>query len=536
MRKMFKILAIGSLALFGATACADLEVANLNDPDAGLALSSAGDVESLIVGSFNTWWSGHTSYGGPGAFMSNQTFQHNAPWSNFGMEQYGRLPRVGIVNDVADSYYNYFTRTWYYSYRALAAVSDGLRSLDDPDIADELGPAAVSNLRAFGKFVQGISHGTVALLYDRGFVVDENTDLTQPQEPVEYTALMDASLAYLDEAASLAGSASEIPTDWTAMVMSPAELGRLAKSYKARYRAQVARTASERAAVNWSAVIADVDAGLQATLTQNMDWDSGWYYSLVDYGTWPSWSQISYWMYGMADQSGNYQEWLSLPLGDKSYRFADGRDVFIVTPDTRFPQGATFADQDANPGAHYRITPASEQGNTWKKPERGVWRWSWYKNGFTSWLDYGWNAVFDQPHFTLAELRLLKAEALYRTGDMAGAAAIVNETRTLYGLNATDAGGANTSCVPKLPNGQCGDLLEMLKWEKRHETQWTGIAGGNWWFDGRGWGDLWKDTPTQFPVPCKELQVLQMLPCNTYGGPGGEGGAPMSTYAFPFEG
>jgi hypothetical protein len=103
-------------------------------------------------------------------------------------------------------------------------------------------------------------------------------------------------------------------------------------------------------------------------------------------------------------------------------------------------------------------------------------------------------------------------------------------------LNATDAAGTNTSCVPKMPNGQCGDLWEMLKWEKRHEAQWTGVAGANWWFDGRGWGDLWKDTPVQFPVPCKELQVLQMLPCTNFGGPGGESGAPMSSYAFPFEG
>jgi hypothetical protein len=241
-------------------------------------------------------------------------------------------------------------------------------------------------------------------------------------------------------------------------------------------------------------------------------------------------------MYGMADQSGDYQDWLALPLGDRSYQFADGEDVLIVTPDLRFPQGTTVAEQLLADGMHYRITPPDEQGNTWKKPERGVWRWSWYKNGFNSWLGYSWDAIFDQPHFALADSRLLKAEGLYRKGDMAGAAAIVNETRTLYGLNATNAAGANTSCVPKLPNGQCGDLWEMLKWEKRHEAQWLGVAGANWWFDGRGWGDLWKDTPVQFPVPCKELQVLQMLPCTNFGGPGGESGAPMSSYAFPFEG
>jgi len=68
------------------------------------------------------------------------------------------------------------------------------------------------------------------------------------------------------------------------------------------------------------------------------------------------------------------------------------------------------------------------------------------------------------------------------------------------------------------------------------ETAHSGIAGVGWWYDSRGWGDLWFETPLQLPIPCKELQVLQILPCNTYGGPGGEGGAAMSTYAWPNEG
>ena len=140
------------------------------------------------------------------------------------------------------------------------------------------------------------------------------------------------------------------------------------------------------------------------------------------------------------------------------------------------------------------------------------------------------------PEITLVEMRLLKAEGLYRSGNRAGAAAIVNETRVPAGLNATDGAGTNTSCVPRLPDGSCGDLWEMLKWEKRMETVWTGVAGVGWYFDGRGWGDLWKDTPLQFPIPCREIQILQMMPCNTYGGPGGEMGSPGSTYHFPGEG
>lgn len=145
-------------------------------------------------------------------------------------------------------------------------------------------------------------------------------------------------------------------------------------------------------------------------------------------------------------------------------------------------------------------------------------------------------ARFSQPEITLAEMRLLKAEGLYRRGDLAGAAAIVHETRVVAGLNPTDAFGSNTSCVPRLPDGSCGGLWEMLKWEKRLEVVWTGLAGANWWFDGRGWGDLWKDSPLHYPVPCEELTILQMLPCNSYGGPGGPMASPGSTYQYTGEG
>jgi len=103
-------------------------------------------------------------------------------------------------------------------------------------------------------------------------------------------------------------------------------------------------------------------------------------------------------------------------------------------------------------------------------------------------------------------------------------------------LNSTDVNGTNTSCVPRLPNGQCGDLWEMLKWEKRHETVWTGVAHANWFLDGRGWGDLYKGTPLHYGIPCREVQVLQLGACIDYGGTGGEFGAPGSTYQYPFEG
>jgi hypothetical protein len=163
------------------------------------------------------------------------------------------------------------------------------------------------------------------------------------------------------------------------------------------------------------------------------------------------------------------------------------------------------------------VNGVAETGNTWARPDRGTWRWSWYKH--TRGSEY-WSQVrvLDQPEIRVEEMSLLKAEALFHRNDREGAAAIINQTRVAAGLDPTDADGTNTSCVPKLPDGTCGGLFEMLKWEKRLENTFKGPLGNLWYFDGRGWGDLWRGTFLHLPIPCGEAQVLGLLPCQHFWG------------------
>ena len=531
MRNAIRTLAVGAALLFGAGACANLDVVNPNNADAARALATPGDVESLIAGSYNTWFSGTYSSNGPGSFLSVQSFQHTAPWANFGMEYYGRLPRQPIVNDVADSFYGYFTRPWYYSYRAIAAISDGLRSMEDPDIASTLGAANVLRDQAYSYFVMGMAHATLAVVYDQAFIIDETTDLTQPQEAVSYNDVMAAAMGYFDKAISLCGQGSfTLPNSWMSADVSNTDLAKIAHSEKARYRAAVARNPTERKAVDWNAVMTDAAAGVTSDFAPLIDYDSGWFIGPIYYAR-SGWGEVPYWVYGMADQSGNFQTWLAQAIPDKTPNPTTG-PILIVTPDLRLPQGSTIEDQQANPG-RYVYNPKDIAG-VWARPDRGTWRWSYYR--VDRYLDYIHTLSDYVPEVPAVEMDLLRAEGLYYKGDMAGAAAIINQTRTAAGLNATDAGGTNTSCVPKLPDGSCGSLWEMLKWEKRMEIQFQGLFAAPWYFDSRGWGDLWKDTPLQFPVPCNELQVLQILPCYAFGGSGGEMGAPTSTYHYNGEG
>lgn len=542
MKRTLKHLVVGSLLIFGAAACADLDVVNPNAADASRALSTPGDVLSLIGGAYNSWFSGNYAYAGPGMLLSNAAFQHNAPWANSGMEKYGRLPRVGFINSISDGDYSNATRPWFYSYRAIAAAADGLKSLDNPDIADELTADELGSARAFGKFVQGMAHATVAVLFQEGFVVDETTDLLEAQESIPHDELMAVAMGYFDQAISLSSGASwTLEESWMKAALSGPELARVAHSMKARYQAADARTPAERAALNWSGIVADIDAGISSDFVAYYDDYGGWSWDAGGYGTYYGWSQAAYFIWGMADQGGDYQTWNSTALDSKSHTI-DGNEILIVTPDLRFPQGATVAEQRESQSAYarygdkpyFRVNYESESGGTWARPDRGKWRWSWYKHN--RYEGYWMLEDFNIKEILMVEMDLLRAEARYRQGDMGGAAAIINVTRTAAGLDATNAAGANADCVPKLPNGSCGDLWEMLKWEKRIETAFTGPFAVGFFFDSRGWGDLWKDTWVELAIPCAEAQVLQILPCTTTGGPGGEGAAPLSTYQWNGEG
>ncbi|UCC84141.1 MAG: hypothetical protein JSW46_04200 [Gemmatimonadota bacterium] len=559
MTKMKKTGVLATLLLLGAAACADLDVVNPNDPERERALSTASDIESLIAGSMKQWSDGAHWYEGSSFFLSSASFQSSAPWNNAGMVPYSWIPRPEIQNNTADTDYQNVSWWWYQYYKAIAQVWAGLRAFEDTAVTNELGRDTLTAM-AFGKFVQGLAHGSLALQYDQGFIVDETVELfDEAGNPIEQTLvpygdMMTAALGYFDQAIALAEQgAFTVPSSWMSVSVSSDLLVQIAHSMKARYRAAVARNPTERDAVRWDLVIADVNEGVTE------DWIFGWApwdfdafsNDLHNYYRYAGWQQLTYFILGMADQSGNYQTWLSLPLLDRVPAVSTGGpiDVLIITPDLRFPQGATVDEQrDDCPlevgyceskGKLYAV-PHHALANQWQKPERQRWRWSYYWSVVPyniRWVDDGL-----APEITMAEMDLLVAEGLYRQGDLAGAANIINQTRVPAGLNATDATGLNTSCVPKLPDESCGDLFEMLKWEKRLLTQFMGLHSIPWYYDGRGWGDLYVGTWEQFPVPCGEMEVLraqsttpELLDCYTFGSPGGASASPGSIYNWPGE-
>lgn len=499
----------GAALLLGA--CDDLDVENPNAPDADRALATAGDVESLIASAYKSYYQPAQQYW-PGNMLSTAADHHSSSWGNFAMRSMGTEPRTEFNNSPSYTYAFANEYAWTGCYGALAATADGLRAMEQVDVANE------ARARAFSRFVQGVCHGFLAMIYDQAAVVDETVDLTQGAPELRpYGEVMNAALGYLDQAIQIAENNDfTLPeSPWIKGAERDSdELARIAHSYAARFMAGVARSPDERAAVDWNAVINHVDQGIESDLMVSGEAASGWWSGIKTLGAdYTVWARVDMRQIGMADTSGAWESWMATPVAD--------RQPFVIeTPDQRFPSTA----EEGAEGQYFGFLPYNVFA-----PNRGTYHFSFYYDHryetYAESCNFCW---FGQvPEITKTEMDLLKAEGLMRTGSEGQAAEIINRTREDNGgLEQVTASGVpeSNSCVPQNADGSCGDLMDALVYEWGVEV--FQVSAGLAWFHDRGWGELVSGTPVHMPVPGSELEVLQKE-IYTYGGDAGSAAPAM---------
>jgi hypothetical protein len=395
--------------------------------------------------------------------------------------------------------------------------------------------------RAFAFFTNGVSLGNLALVFDSAAIVIPSVPSGEIPPLSGASEVMRAAIASLDSAVEIASAPAAaggfpIPDTWiNGRALSATEFVRFVRSYRARFRADVARTPQERAAVDWAAVIDDVNGGVGADVNVKLDPATGWSNGvLVSIHQFGQFHQMTPMILGMADTSGSYETWLSTPIA--------GRTPFLIgTPDRRLPAGDTRAAQNANspavpPSTLYfrnRAEASDFAIKSWGSSDYDFYRFQPIINAGTR---------GDFPLMTLAEMDMLAAEGYLRLGQIAAAAALIDKYRVRNGLPAlagvatsiTSPVPGGSACVPRVPTAAgnatvCGSILEAMKWEKRLETLFTGWA--SWFFDSRGWGDLAEGTALEYPVPYQELDARRK-PIYDLGGIGGKSAAALGTYGF----
>lgn len=527
LRQTTPLVAAGA-AILGLFACQDpLTVVNENNPDVARAFSTATGIEQVIA---TTYQQIFVAQSGSGDAITpqaqNYALESYGSVANFGMAVRVAIPRFPIDNGRNNAVFVGNFRD-YNRYGLIARSSaDGVRALDALVAAGgSLGSIGQNaRARAFGFFTNALALGYSAMVYDSTAIIDPSVPSGTVPSFSDAATVMTRSLALLDSAIAIANGVPAaqvgnftLPSSWIiGNALTRDQFVRVARSHKARFRAGVARDTVQRAAVDWNQVIADAQNGIDADLVLQLSTAAGWTHSwLNQFMVYQGWHQVSSFYIGMADTSGAYQGWLNTPLTTRSY-------ILIQTPDRRFPAGATRAAQTAvysvdnappPAGLYFRNRPPGQDtpGDPWGNSFYDHVRFRAYRLA---------SANGPWPAMTKAEMDLLRAEGLIRTGNVAAAIPLINATRTANGgLPAIPAGAARTdpvpggaACVPRVPvlsgstyTTACGNVLEALKWEKRLETQMTGYI--QWFIDGRGWGDLIQNTPTEWPVPYQEMDA-----------------------------
>ena len=521
------IYALAVLLIFGLTGCQDLAVENENSPDRTIALARPGDVEALVAETFTNYWS--ATQWCEAMLWTTIADENSSSWANWGMRDMASEPRIAWDNSSAYNRRQSTERPWFRSYTGISNANDGLqalaraeaeRSADDNIYTDE--GINTDRMRAFAKFNQGLMHGWLALYFDQAFIVDETVDLQNDVlELRPYQDVAAAAIQMLDAAKAIAQNNIGNPDftvtaddDWVFGIDVDAELMiKLVNSYVARHLVQVARSAEERAAVNWGEVVSRIDQGIDADFAPIGDdngdvneWDCMKFFG--SNGT--TWSRADYRTIGPADEAGGFDAWVATPLQDRLVFDISSRDRRIVGDATDLTVDGTDFQYQGNNGPF----PAA----------RGTYHYS--SHNHKRWQDYNTaNANGPMVAMSLAEMNFYRAEALLRTGgSLEDVAAIINETRVGRGqLPAVSAANGAGSPSDAQSIADDASLWALLKHERRIETFQT--AAGLAYYDDRGLGDLVTGTPIHFPLPGKELETLA-LQNYTFGGVGGPGSAP----------
>ncbi len=534
MRTCLKaILALASVAALPA--CQDLNVADENAADDERALSEPAAVEQVAKSALPIWFNRH--HGSSDIYFWYPLIADEMTYSSALIRNVvpGAEPRLALKNDpLAEEVW--IPRASWDAYQsgganardALKRVKDGMRIVTLDDGATVTTDNTVRT-HAWAKVWWGVNIGYMGLIHDRSALVTAddliptgvNELIVFEREHLKlYSEVLAAAIKSIEDGSALisANPSFTLPTSWIrGQVYTSAQFAQFANTMIARLLVYGPRTPEERAAVNWQKVLTHTANGLTYDFGPTLESGAltSTYYDRMQNTTR---ARADHKLIGPADVSGNYQAWLAATLEQRN-RFD------ITTPDRRIT-GPT----PTSSGAYFRARTVTD--NNGFDITRGTYHLSnyqWYRRAGSSTTGQALVATAD-------ENRLLRAEAMFRTGNLAEAANLINTTRarsvrigtmTYPGLPDVTAAGVPAStptapCVPRTATGACGSLLDALKYERQIEL--AGMDPWRAWMDFRGFGQLTPGTLIHMPIPGRYLVSLE-IPLYTFGGIGGQGAA-----------
>lgn len=533
---------IAAVAVTGTMAgCSgDLDVENPNAPDAARAFSDPATIASLASGTIRQWAVTRQEYNS-GLLLNTMADGLSASWNNWNLRYYTSYgnectQRCGWANTLTSSFYPQIETYWYGFYGALSGVNDALKAIRTNGVV--IGSAANTKMiETISVMMQGFVFGGIAVNYDQGFIVDEDTDLSDPLALplVTRVELRDAAMAKLNEAYTLATQNSfTTPGGWAGEVggrsYTNLEIAKLIRSVQAEILAQYPRNATENAQVNWAQVRQYAAQGLSSSggtdFQIRVDNNAGvWYDGTKDWGNGistmrvdtrtaaiitagpePAKVHVTPWPTGGNPQPNAYDK----RVGDGSWGPEDDW------------QGVLGKAATANAGSDFAYAGLNQF-----PAARGQYHQSnlgYIRYTYLTYAGYGLpgeDGTGQADIFSRTYNDLLWAEGELRGGgSKALAAQLINKTRVTRGGLAPLTGAESDA-----------DLLRALQYEQAIEL--LGVGGAPYYNMRRvtpaGYSGvhnagcpallcLWPQTPRQMPIPAKELGLLK-YELYSFGGP-----------------
>jgi hypothetical protein len=533
-------LALAAVALaFGLSSCKSLEVINPNAPERERAFSDPATIVSAAAGAMKTWINTRFAYD-PSLTLSSMADSYSFSWNNFNSRYYSSYGkdcpnRCGWVNSTQTGLGFQVQSYWYGMYSALSSANDALFAIREAANPPDLGDDA-DRTEVIAQLVQAMTHAFIALNYDQGFIVLEDTD-PSGLELSTREEIRNKAIELYDKAVQLANASTfDTPAAWfgagPGQSYTSSQIAKIARTGQAELLAHFPRNEAENGQVNWGQVATYASQGISSGAApfdfrfyqdENATFRSQYHWWGNDYTTvrvdtrvarlistgqtdpWPGGAGNPQPVAGGLPVPGVWAPAYDKRLGDGTYGDEDGQFGLGEKAATAF----AGTDMLWSPVAIFIPGRGTEhQSNI------GYHRFRCVVGGYPecpSGADYiaMWSKAFND---------LLWAEGLIRSnGSKTTAADKINNTRR-------DRGG-----LPPLTGTESTtDLLRAMYYEQELELM---PLPATQYFNRRRVTPsavptptagaipitIWPDTPRHMPIPAKDLQLLQME-IYTFGG------------------
>lgn len=481
MKNTIKIFSVMALLLLFVVSCqpfsTDLEVENLENPNDDILTSDPVALEATAGSLIQNWFMTIHSYNGPGAAFATMADVSSCSWGNFGMRDTSSEPRVAFNN--SSSYGNgYISNTYFNALYSVLSDSNTL-ALAIKNETDFSNPAQIEMMAKLG---QALSIGYLALVFDKVWVSDENGVVDENGST--YQEAMTFALGKLDEAITIAEANDvSIPDNWLpGGAGNSTTLLEFMNSLGARMLVNNVRNKSQKNDIDWNKVLTYTNNGLTTDFEIYMD-DVTWYDLIPKtYLVYPGWARVDMRIVNMMDSN---------------------------TPDY-WEEDVVFQEESTSVDARL-LSDYQYLGSNNFRPERGKYHYSSYR--YSRYDEYITVWTTNIVEYSKSENDMYKAEAMALTGDIAGAAAVINAgTRTSRG-NLPDVAS------------DLDAVKDAIFYERMIEFSFTSMGLG--FFEMRKEDLLQPGTLLHFPTPGKALEAIP-AENYTYGGTSGVAGEDYS--------